>query len=106
MLRSPAHGLARGSSLCHQNIRLAEAIGIGNHADDHKAAFLVEREGMTAQIADGRHMRPDIWIEIDTAVWHSSLSGWSTIGASRRRDLLGLRCQPENHILAGGSDQV
>lgn len=36
-------------------------------ADDHKATFLVELKGMPAQVADVRHMRPDIRVETDTA---------------------------------------
>ncbi|MFC3851371.1 hypothetical protein ACFOSD_06340 [Salinispirillum marinum] len=34
-------------SFCHENIRLAEAVGIGNHADNLITDFLVELKRMT-----------------------------------------------------------
>lgn len=68
MIRSThIHPLSVGYPLCHKNIRLAQTIRVWDDADDHKSTFLVELKGMSAQIADGCNMWPDIRLEINTA---------------------------------------
>ncbi len=59
--------LAVSYPLCHEYIRLTQAIGVWYDPDNDKATFLVELEGMPAQVSDVGNMRPDIWVQIDPA---------------------------------------
>ena len=54
-------------SFRHNNIRLAEAIGVGDQAGDDKAALLIKLVGVAAQVADRLHVVADIWIEVNAA---------------------------------------
>ena len=81
--------VAVGYPLCHENIRLAKTIRIGDDADNHKATFLVELERMTALVAEVPDVRPDIRVELHTAalvVGNGILAGFvafQQIGALR-----------------------
>src|SRR6266436_771450 len=50
---------------CHEDIWLAQPIGIWHYAHNHIALLLVKLVGMPREIPDVGHVFPDMGIEID-----------------------------------------
>src|SRR5215469_3132285 len=57
---SPDQGFA------HEDIRLAQPIGVGNHSYDDVAQLLIELEWVVSQVSYPRHVVPDLRKEIDS----------------------------------------
>jgi hypothetical protein len=56
----------RSDALRHQNVRLAETVGVGNHSHDDEAELLIKLVGVVAKVPDVSNVLPDVRIQIDS----------------------------------------
>src|SRR5579862_2014753 len=56
----------RPDALRHENVRLAETVGVRDHSHDDEADLLIELVGMVTKVPDVSNVLPDVRIQIDS----------------------------------------